>query len=115
MTTNTQDSLEKVKQAMQDFSTQVSKESFMDAEHVSQHLNLDDPVKKSTISYEGPEGSFKITYDPQKGEATAKVDWITGKFTSRVTAAGCESKGDSPVYHPRWGILGKAFTEDEDM
>ncbi len=108
-----QNNLEAVKTAMQRFAKHCSENSLMDREKVDIDLHLEDASKVSTISYESPEGSFSIKYNPKKKTASAKVDWMTGAFKSTVTEDAVKTKGDDPVYHNRWGILHSAFTHND--
>lgn len=63
----------------------------------------------SKVEYKGPNGTFTIKYNKQKGQATADVRFDTGTFRSTVNDNKVDSKGSDPVYHPLWGIFHRAF------
>lgn len=109
-TTSTKlDHLEAVKQALLDSATFSQNNGLMAEETVKVDLHLDHASKSSTLTYSGPEGTFKVKYDPQKQQATADVDFHTGKYKATVTKDSIQTKGVSPVYHRLWGTLHKAF------
>lgn len=105
------DKLDVVRQALAQGDKYSKENSTMATESIECNVDTDSKTKVSTVRYSGPDGKFTIKYNPGKGQATADVDFVTGRFRSTVTSDSCKTKGQDPVYHPFWGVFRNAFNQ----